>query len=465
MSALSKEFDLTKENSFQTITFLANKMKYAPVTVGFNQAVPGTTMITLVGEDGQSQVLPAETYGKHSYGKKVVTGEYKVLVNLSNGYELLDNLQPFKVLFGKNNVLSLSVVSKLALIAALNKQMEVVKTPRYYNTKQNLKEMFEQSVKDAQLALGSKLNQDKIDQIVKALESAMQTLDGKESDITSLKNAIKAYAETVKKGKYINSDQERKGQYDREFKLLALLITKDLITQDEIDRLLTTFLQAQDQLNGKETDFMSLKNVIEDEVKFQEKDPRFLTASKEEKDAYHLIFNKAKLLLENAEASQEEINEVIKALKETVVKLKANKVEIPTKPVVPVKPVDPTKAVAPVNPVIPAKPVVTIKPVSQVQPVKLVSQNRQVSTIKPSISNDKIEKATSITIHHSNIEAKHENKTLAGSDQQVLLATVIKEGKQLPATGENNMISIMLSISGISLLLSVIGLVTFSKSE
>lgn len=289
--------------------------------------------------------------------------------------------------------------------------------------------------------MGSKLNQDKIDQIVKALESAMQTLDGKESDITSLKNAIKAYAETVKKGKYINSDQERKGQYDREFKLLALLITKDLITQDEIDRLLTAFLKAQDQLNGKETDFMSLKNVIVDEVKFQDKDPRFLTASKEEKDAYNLIFNKAKLLLENSEASQEEINAVINALKETAVKLKANKVEIPT------------KAVAPV------------KPVSQVQSVKLVSHNRQVSTIKSSISNDKIEKATSIAIHHSNIEAKHENKTLAGSGQQVLLATVNKEGKQLPATGENNMISIILSISGISLLLSVIGLGTFSKSE
>ncbi len=597
VSALSKEFDLTKENSFQTITFLANKMKYAPVTIGFNQAVPGTTTITLVGEDGQSQVLPAETYGKHSYGKKVIPGEYKVLVNLSNGYELLDNLQPFKVLFGQNNVLSLSVVSKLGLIAALNKQMEVVKTPRYYNTKQNLKEMFDQSVKDAQLALGSKLNQDKIDQIVKALESAMQTLDGKESDITLLKNAIKAYAETVKKGKYINSDQERKGQYDREFKLLALLITKDLITQDEIDRLLTTFLKAQEQLNGKETDFMSLKNVIVDEVKFQDKDPRFLTASKEEKDAYNLIFSKAKLLLENSEASQEEINAVINALKETTVKLKANKVEIPTKPVAPVKPVDPTKEVAPVNPtkpvvpvkavnsakpavtinpvnpakpvvtikpsnptkpvvtinpvnpakpvvtinpvnptkpvvtikpsnptkpvatinpakavapvkpvdpaklvvtinpvnptkpvvtikpsnptkpvvpvkaVNPAKPVVTIKPanptkpvasikpVSQVQPVKLVSHNRQVSTIKPSISNDKIEKTPSI------IEANHENKTLAGSGQQVLLATVNKEGKQLPATGENNMISIILSISGISLLLSVIGLATFSKSE
>ena len=99
------------------------------------------------------------------------------------------------------------------------------------------------------------------------------------------------------------------------------------------------------------------------------------------------------------------------------------------------------------------------------QPVKLVSHNRQVSTIKSSISNDKIEKATSNAIHHSNIEAKHENKTLAGSGQQVLLATVNKEGKQLPATGENNMISIILSISGISLLLSVIGLGTFSKSE
>ena len=99
------------------------------------------------------------------------------------------------------------------------------------------------------------------------------------------------------------------------------------------------------------------------------------------------------------------------------------------------------------------------------QPVKLVSLNRQVSTIKPSISNDKIEKATSIAILHSNIEAKDENKTLAGNGQQVLLATVNKEGKQLPATGDNNMISIILSISGISLLLSVIGLAAFSKSE
>ena len=136
-----------------------------------------------------------------------------------------------------------------------------------------------------------------------------------------------------------------------------------------------------------------------------------------------------------------------------------------------IKPVSPTKPVVTVKPVTPAKPVVTLspviptKPVSQVQPVKLVSHNRQVSTIKSSISNDKIEKATSIVIHHSNIEAKHENKTLAGSSQQVLLATVNKEGKQLPATGENNMISIILSISGISLLLSVIGLATFSKSE
>lgn len=121
-------------------------------------------------------------------------------------------------------------------------------------------------------------------------------------------------------------------------------------------------------------------------MKFQDKDPRFLTASKEEKDAYNLIFNKAKLLLENAEASQEEINEVINALKETAVKLKANKVEIPTKPVAPVKPVDPTKAVAPVKPVIPAKPIVTIKPVIPAKPVvtiKPVIPTKSAVTVKP----------------------------------------------------------------------------------
>ncbi|MTV88684.1 hypothetical protein GM543_14625, partial [Streptococcus pneumoniae] len=54
ISALSQEFDLTEENSFQTITFLAKLLEYAPVSVSFNQAVPKTTTVVLKGEDGTS---------------------------------------------------------------------------------------------------------------------------------------------------------------------------------------------------------------------------------------------------------------------------------------------------------------------------------------------------------------------------------------------------------------------------
>ena len=64
VSSLTQEFDLTEDNSFQTIAFLANTLEYAPVSISFDQPVSKAATIVLKGADGENFVLPAEKYGK-----------------------------------------------------------------------------------------------------------------------------------------------------------------------------------------------------------------------------------------------------------------------------------------------------------------------------------------------------------------------------------------------------------------
>lgn len=316
ISALSQEFDLTEENSFQTITFLANLLEYAPVSVSFNQAVPKTTTVVLKGEDGTSITLPAEKYGQYAFGKKVATGRYTVQVTLPTGYELLEDLVSLLVKPGRNNALRLSVVSKLALIAAVNQQKELVETSRYFNSSADKRKAYDQAFQVAQSALSSKLKQELIDGVLASLEAAGKALDGKDSNVTALKEAMKAYYATTKTGRYANAKEKVRRAYDRAFQEIALLAVDSKVKQDQIDQSLIALATAKSKLNGKATDFSSLKKLVKDERLFQEKNARFIYADKKEKAAYLLTFKEAQELLKDPGASQEDVKDAITALKQ-----------------------------------------------------------------------------------------------------------------------------------------------------
>ncbi|TYL24130.1 serine protease, partial [Streptococcus pyogenes] len=57
-SPQTQEFDLTAEDSFKTIEFLAKEIAYAPLSVAFDQAVPKNTSVVLKNADGDLLVLP-----------------------------------------------------------------------------------------------------------------------------------------------------------------------------------------------------------------------------------------------------------------------------------------------------------------------------------------------------------------------------------------------------------------------
>ena len=316
ISALSQEFDLTEENSFQTITFLANLLEYAPVSVSFNQAVPKTTTVVLKGEDGTSITLPAEKYGQYAFGKKVATGRYTVQVTLPTGYELLEDLVSLLVQPGRNNALRLSIVSKLALLAAVNQQKELVETSRYFNSSADKRKAYDQAFQVARSALSSKLKQELIDGVLASLEAAGKALNGKDSNVAALKEAMKAYYAMTKTGRYANAKEKVRRAYDRAFQEIALLAVDPKVKQDQIDQSLIALATAKSKLNGKATDFSSLKKLVKDERLFQEKNARFIYADKKEKAAYLLAFKEAQELLNDPGASQEDVKDAITALKQ-----------------------------------------------------------------------------------------------------------------------------------------------------
>lgn len=325
VSSLSQEFDLTEDNSFQTITFLANTLEYAPVSLLFNQPVSKAATIVLKGADGENFVLPAEKYGKNGFGKTVATGTYTLIATLPTGYELAEDAPKITVVAGRNNVYHIAVLSKVDLLAALNKQTDVTKTALYFNASADKKAAYDQALQAAQTVLTKKLSQEQINQAVAALEAANQALDGKDSNVAALKEAMQAYDAATKTGRYANAKEKVRRDYDRAFQTVALLAVDPTVKQEQIDQALAGFKNAEAKLNGKATDFSSLKKYIKEELKFQAKNAKFLYAAKEDKEAYLVAFKDAQAILSNPGSSQQDVKDALTALKNAKKKLHGKK--------------------------------------------------------------------------------------------------------------------------------------------
>ena len=60
----------------------------------------------------------------------------------------------------------------------------------------------------AQAALTNKVSQEQVNQAVASLEAASQALDGKDSNVAALKEAMQAYDATTKTGRYANAKKK-----------------------------------------------------------------------------------------------------------------------------------------------------------------------------------------------------------------------------------------------------------------
>ncbi|WP_128834236.1 S8 family serine peptidase [Streptococcus sp. DD11] len=324
----TQEFDLTAEDSFKTIEFWAKELVYAPVSVAFDQAVPKNTQVVLKNNNGDVYTLPAEVYGKHSFGKSIATGLYSVFVNLPTGYELWEDEPTVSVEEGKNNLLKLAVVVKTGLLSAVNQQSKLVETAQYYNASAEKRGAYDQAYQTAKEALTGKLSQAQVNDILSKLEAASAGLDGKDSDLAAVKQAIEAYDATTRTGRYANAKEKVRRDYDKAFQAVALLLVQDKVTQAQIDAALAQLTAAEQKLDGKATNFASLKKLVDDEGHYQAISNKFIYASDQIKAAYLDAYAQAKAVLANPGASQEEVKEAIAQLKAAKKKLDGKKPKV-----------------------------------------------------------------------------------------------------------------------------------------
>ena len=248
-----------------------------------------------------------------------------MIATLPTGYELAEDAPKITVVAGRNNVYHIAVLSKVDLLAALNKQTDVTKTALYFNASADKKTAYDQALQAAQTVLTKKLSQDQINQAVAALEAANQALDGKDSNVAALKEAMQAYDAATKTGRYANAKEKVRRDYDRAFQTVALLAVDPTVKQEQIDQALAGFKNAEAKLNGKATDFSSLKKYIKEELKFQAKNAKFLYAAKEDKEAYLVAFKDAQAILSNPGSSQQDVKDALTALKNAKKKLHGKK--------------------------------------------------------------------------------------------------------------------------------------------
>ena len=157
-------------------------------------------------------------------------------------------------------------------------------------------------------------------------------LDGKESDFTALKSAIAAYDVTSKTGRYANAKDSARRTFDQSFKELALLLVREGVTQEQINQALANYQVANQQLNGKTTDFSSLKKLIAAELQFQAKNAKFIYAADKVKVNYLQAFIRAQAVLTNPGASQQEVKAALAEVKAAKKKLNGKKPKVAKRP-------------------------------------------------------------------------------------------------------------------------------------
>lgn len=319
------DLDLTAENSFQTIEFLVKEVYYAPLNVLFDQALPKQVKVSLRDSDGAEVALPAQKYGKNAYGKKVALGTYSLVLDLPNGYELLDEDLTVNVQEGMDNKVLFHLVNKTQLLASLANQAAVTASAQFFNASQDKQAAYQEALAAAQKVVSEKVEQSEVNRVLDALTRASQDLDGRPTSLVDLVAAVTESLQVADSGRYANASSKAKKNFDAVLREVNAILINPSATQAQVDATLARLQASLSALNGKATKFDSLSKLIQSEVKFQASNNKYLYASSDVKEAYDQAFAAAQEVLADPSASQTEVDQAIKDLKAAKKKLNGKK--------------------------------------------------------------------------------------------------------------------------------------------
>ena len=209
--------------------------------------------------------------------------------------------------------------NKDALTKAATTEAEETKgSPAYYNADEAKKAAYDKALDEAKKVLeNAKATQAEVNAALKALEEAKAALNGQPTNKDVLTTAATTEAEETKGSPaYYNADEAKKVAYDKALAEAKKVLENDKATQVEVNAALKALEEAKAGLNGQPTNKDALTKAATTEAEETKGSPAYYNADEAKKAAYDKALDEAKKVLENAKATQAEVNAALKALEE-----------------------------------------------------------------------------------------------------------------------------------------------------
>ena len=209
--------------------------------------------------------------------------------------------------------------NKDALTKAATSDAEETKgSPAYYNADEAKKAGYDKALAEAKKVLeNAKATQAEVNAALKALEEAKAALNGQPTNKDVLTTAATTEAEETKGSPaYYNADEAKKVAYDKALAEAKKVLENDKATQAEVNAALKALEEAKAGLNGQLTNKDALTKAATTDAEETKGSPAYYNADEAKKAAYDKALAEAKKVLENAKATQAEVNAALKALEE-----------------------------------------------------------------------------------------------------------------------------------------------------
>lgn len=305
--------NISEEKSLADVNFYVNSLSKSQVLIDIDKALPDGTTVTLINGAGGRTELPNAKYSPTDYGRLVTTGEYDIEIALPEGYEFLEELK-VTVVDGVRTVKTLTLINKNPLKEAVDSQGDVSKLPVYYNASLETIQSYEAALAKAQEALEGKLPQSDIDAIQEELVKARAALDGKETDFATLQSEVEQQTTVEATVAYSNGSEETQSAYAAAVRAAQLVLANPKASQKEVDEALAALVSAKNELDGKETDKVALRNRISKATVLQKTSAKYQNANDKVKADYDTALATAELIMADESATQAEVDAALEAL-------------------------------------------------------------------------------------------------------------------------------------------------------
>ena len=311
-------FEITKDDSTKTVEFTFEEQKRNTTIIKFDRVIPAGAKVFVTNEQGEKTELSRSLYSEKEFQKRLNNGKYTVEVVLPEGYRSSENNFELVVGNGRNTKeLQLSVAQKVASVTTV----EGATTPatvefgeaKLYN---DYKLVVSDVAKDSKEKILKQLTDSKIDLSkydvafydihLEDRNNKVVEVDGTRKVTLSLDKMPAKFGHEKKDGTIEPVNGE-------------VVDGKFVFTVDGF----SNFVALVEKNAPKEevkVDKSQLK-LASDNFKATTDSDKYEYASLDAKEAYNKAINKAKQLLEDEHATQEEVNKAVEELNAAISKL------------------------------------------------------------------------------------------------------------------------------------------------